>query len=130
MGAYSLKQLTDLTIPNGASNSNVLVAKIDYEDAVAIVIVAPPSLGGDSGLVYLIESGDDEDVNPQGSGTTAAANFNTLQSGDPISDLAAPLQAKTRVYFEIPAVPCFRIHASSTVGAIRTWKVFAQKGTL
>jgi hypothetical protein len=106
--------LPDLLIPNGAAVSNILRGNEVYEDADAIMLIAPAVIGG--ALTYLVEVSDDPKA-------TAASTFRTLQVGDDtFADLVPPPQAKAKVVYELAAAPAFRIKASGNVAADLTFK--------
>lgn len=105
----------DVTIPNGAANSNVVKAREQYDDAAVLTLYAPAVLDAFTFTLEVTEAPDD-----------AAPVFRTLQVGDPAADAVPPPVGKARAYFELSAAMGFRIHSSSNVAADRTWKLTKQ----
>lgn len=111
-------KLPALTIPNGTNVSNILNANT-YEDAQGIQLHGPSTLGADSGFTYTLEVSPKRDA-------TAADQWNTLQSGDPVADTTVPAVGKSRDYPELKNAGSFRIKSSSNVTADRTWQASKQ----
>lgn len=99
--------LPALTIVIGQAASNILRGNEAYEDADAIMLLAPAVIGG--ALTYLVQVSDDPKA-------TAASTWRTLQVGDDtFADLVPPPAGKAKVVYELAAAPAFRILASGNI---------------
>ena len=113
--------LPDLAIPINTKPSNALVA-LDLEDAVAILLIAPAALDGNTYTIQVRRR--------------AAATWVTLQAGAigvALADVAPPAATKAFCYdmmtYGLSAFHSFRINSSSNVGdadhvweAIKLWE--------
>ncbi len=105
--------LPDLVIPNLGTFSNGLgPADEVFSDALSIGLVAPAILDA---VTYTIQVTRDFKASP--------VVWNTLESGDPLADVAPPAITKARVYIDVALFDGFRIFASGAATAIRTWRV-------
>jgi hypothetical protein len=123
MSSSFITALPDLVIADGATDSNVLIARLTYEDALAIVLHGRSV--PDAGPTYTIQVSHDPEA-----GTPA---WETLRQGDPAALLSAapPNNGFARGYIELPWFAGFRIHADGAVTGIQTWKASkAWKGAL
>ncbi len=119
--SISFARLPDLAIPVNTKPSNALTA-LDLEDAVAILLIAPDSLDGNTYTIQVRRR--------------AAATWVTLQAGaigNALADVAPPAAGKSFCYdslvYGLPAFHSFRINSSVNVGdalhvweAIKLWK--------
>jgi hypothetical protein len=109
-------QIPDVTIPIGASVSNIVRAST-YDDAVAISLIGPASLDAHT---FVIE------VNNSTDAAAADTDWVVLQAGDTPADVGPPDALKARVYQELCFFGAFRIKdQTGNVAAERTWQ--AQK---
>ncbi len=119
--SISFARLPDLAIPINTKPSNALTAE-DLEDAVAILLVAPASLDGNTYIIQVRRR--------------AAATWVTLQAGaigTAIANVAPPAAGKAFCYdmmtYGLSAFHSFRIYSDTNVGdadhvweAIKLWE--------
>ena len=109
-----------LTIVNGATESEALLAHFVYDDAIALCIVAPASLGAAvSSVIELVR-------NPEESVLTFAG-YEEGESGSLVA-VTGPVAGTGRVYFGLAATPGFRIVLNTDPGEDVTFEVFKLMG--
>ena len=105
--------LPDLVILNTFSVSNEIGPSDEvFSDALSIGLLAPAVLDA---VTYTIEVTRDFSASPR--------VWQTLESGDPLADVAPPAVTKARVYIDIALFDGFRIFATGAATADRTWRV-------
>ncbi len=113
--SISFATLPDLAIPNGTKPSNALT-DLDLDGAVAILLIAPTALDGNTYTIQVRRR--------------AAATWVTLQAGaigTSLADVAPPAAAKAFCYdsltYGLPAFHSFRINSDTNVGdALHIWE--------
>ena len=113
--SISFARLPDLAIPNGTKPSNALT-DAELEDAVAILLIAPAALDGNTYTIQVRRR--------------AAATWVTLQAGaigTSLADVAPPAAAKAFCYdmltYGFSAFHSFRINSDTNVGdALHIWE--------
>lgn len=114
MSSYN-QPIIDVTIPNGSANSNVVKARKEYNDALAIMLLAPEVIT-DGQDTFVIQVTDDPEV--------TSPVWRDLQediAGVP-TDVSPPGAGKARTYFILPPSMGFRIHNDTgNVSADTTW---------
>lgn len=111
-----------LTVPNGSVNSEALLAQNVYDDAIALCIVAPATLGAAvSSVIQLVRNPEDD---------TASLTFAGYEEGESGSLVAVtgPVAGTARVYFGLAATPGFRIVLNADPLADVIFEVFKQMG--
>lgn len=103
----SIVECTDIVVANGATESGVVLAREQYDDAFDFCIMAP--VGAEAST---IEVSDDPDA--------AVPAWFALQDSTP-ADVAGPAAGKARVY-AIPA-KAFRLKFAAGVAAERVFKM-------
>ena len=109
-----------LIVPSGSVNSNVSLAHLQYDDAIALCIVAPASLGAAvSSLIDIVRNPED-----------AVLTFAGMDEGESgaLVALTGPVAGRARVYFGLAVTPGFRIVLNADPLANITFEVFKQIG--
>jgi hypothetical protein len=113
MGTHgSFHQIPALTIPSGASVSNVIPSPT-FVDCPGILLYGPPALDA---LTYRIQ------VHPDPRATNSTLHWRNLAdlAG---TDFSPPAALKAQMYTDLASAGAIRIQASGNVTADRTWSV-------
>ena len=113
--SIAFSKLEDLAIPNGTKPSNAIIQE-SIDDAVAILLIAPAALDGNTYVIQGRRHG--------------AATWVTLQEGIigvALADVNAPAAGKALCYnmkdFAFSAFHSFRINSNTNVGdALHIWE--------
>ena len=113
--SIAFSKLTDLAIPNGTKPSNAIAQEL-IDDAVAILLIAPAALDGNTYTIQVRRR--------------AAATWVTLQAGaigTSLADVAPPAATKAFCYdmmtYGLSAFHSFRVNSSVNVGdALHVWE--------
>lgn len=111
-----------LVVANGDTASEALLAHNVYDDAIALCIIAPASLGtAVSSIIDIVRNPEAEPAD------LTFAGMDEGESGSIVA-LTGPVAGRSRTYFGLAATPGFRIVLNADPGEDVTFEVFKQMG--